>query len=244
MDAYEDMEKGYADIITDRAALVTLATTMQVAIDAYNAASAAARAYCTTKGFIVADVTTFRNAVLREIELIDLRALIAEINTGVVPYLTYNEAGIDEGTVTTAMIGAALIKIAGWQSQLAAFKDADIAAIGGAEFKAGLSKLNDNLNYLKTVAGYNDDFAAEYSKFAAEIFSVTDKDGDEAALLEALKNYDSWYTGLKKLTAEMETVLGEELAEELFDGLNDVMVQRMEDAYVALNAALEGLLAT
>ena len=237
--AYEDMEKGYADIITDRAALVTLATTMQVAIDAYNAASAAARAYCTTKGFIVADVTTFRNAVLREIELIDLRALIAEINTGVVPYLTYNEAGIDEGTVTTAMIGAALTKIAGWQSQLAAFKDADIAEIGGAEFKAGLSKLNDNLNYLKTVAGYNDDFAAEYSKFAAEIFSVTDNGGDEATLLEALNKYDSWYTGLKKLTAEMETVLGKELAQDLFDGLNDVMVQRMEDAYVALNAYLE-----
>ncbi|MBR5826053.1 MAG: hypothetical protein IKY78_03095 [Clostridia bacterium] len=237
--AYEDMEKGYADIITDRAALVTLATTMQVAIDAYNAASAAARAYCTTKGFIVADVTTFRNAVLREIELIDLRALIAEINTGVVPYITYNEAGIDEGTVTTAMIGAALTKIAGWQSQLAAFKDADIAEIGGAEFKAGLSKLNENLNYLKTVAGYNDDFAAEYSKFAAEIFSVTDNGGDEATLLEALNKYDSWYTGLKALTAEMETVLGAELAQDLFDGLNDVMVQRMDDAYVALNAYLE-----
>ena len=237
--AYDEMEKGYADIITNRAALVTLATTMQVAIDAYNAASATAKTYVTGKGFIVADVTTFRNAVLREIELIDLRTLIAEIQTGSATYLTYNEAGIDEGTVTTAMIGAALTKIAGWQTQLAAFKDADIADIGGAGFKSGLTALKSAMDNLKLVAGYNDDFAAEYSKFAAEIFSVTDANGDIATLLEALKKYDSWYTGLKTLTAEMKSVLGKELAEDLFDGLNDVMVSRMDDAYVALNALLE-----
>ena len=237
--AYEDMEKGYADIITDKAALTTLAATMTTAIDAYNAATPSAKAYCTTKGFIVADVTAFRTAVLREIELIDLRALIAEIQTGIVPYLTYNEAGIDEGTVTTEMIGAALTKIAGWQTRLAAFADADIADIGGADFKSGLTAVKSEMDYLKLVAGYNDNFSAEYAKFAAEIFSVTDANGDIATLLDALKNYDSWYTGLKALTAEMKSVLGEELAEELFDGLNDVMTARMDDAYVALNALLE-----
>ena len=237
--AYEDMEKGYADIITDRAALVTLASTMTTAIDAYNAATATARAYVTTKGFIVADITAFRTAVLREIELIDLRALVAEIQTGIVPYLTYSEAGIDEGTVTTEMIGAALTKIAGWQTRLAAFADADIADVGGVDFKSGLTALKSEMDYLKLVAGYNDNFSAQYAKFAAEIFSVTDANGDIATLLDALKKYDSWYTGLKALTAEMKSVLGEELAEELFDGLNDVMVQRMEDAYVALNADLE-----
>ncbi|MBR2716047.1 MAG: hypothetical protein IKB73_07585, partial [Ruminococcus sp.] len=62
--AYEDMEKGYGDIITDKAALNTLAQTMKTAMDAYDAASAAAKTYVTEAGFIRADVETFYSKVL------------------------------------------------------------------------------------------------------------------------------------------------------------------------------------
>ena len=239
--AYDDMEDGYDSIITNRAALVELATTMQVAIDAYNAASAAARAYCTTKGFIVADVTTFRNAVLREVELIDLRALIADIKADIAVYATYSVDGIDEGTVTTSMIGAAINKIASYQTQLKSYQTADISEISGDDnFANTLATVKVALNELAEVAGYNDRFSAEYATFAGEIFSVTDANGDIATLLDALKKYDSWYTGLQALINEMKSVLGEEVANKLFDDLNTVMTQRMDDAYVALNALLEG----
>ena len=237
--AYEDMEKGYADIITDRAALVTLASTMTTAIDAYNAATAAARAYVTTKGFIVADITAFRTAVLREIELIDLRALIADIFATTAPYYNYDVDGVADGSVTSTMIGTAINKVASFISQLGAFKAADILDIAEFDLVTDLTNLKNNLNYLASVAGYEDRFSAEYATFAAEIFSVTDANGDLATLLDALKKYDSWYTGLKSLINEMKSALGEEVANKPFDDLNNVMVQRMEDAYVALNAALE-----
>ena len=238
--AYEDMGKGYADIITDRAALVTLATTMQVAIDAYNAASAAARAYCTTKGFIVADVTTFRNAVLREIELIDLRALIEEIVVTIAPYYNYDVDGVADGSVTSAMIGTAINKVASFISQLGAFKAADILDIAGLDLGEKLTSLKNDLNYLASVANYEDRFSAEYAEYAKSLFFGAESYDDIGALLEELKKYDSWYTGLKSLINEMKSVLGEEVANKLFDDLNNVMVSRMDDAYVALNNLLEG----
>ncbi len=238
--AYEDMEKGYADIITNKAALTELAATMKTAIDTYNAASAAARAYCTTKGFIVADVTAFRTAVLREIELINLRELIAKIFTDTAPFYNYDVDGVAANTVTSSMIGEAINTVASFISQLGAFKAADILDIAEFDLTADLTNLKNNLNYLASVAGYEDRFSAEYATFAAEIFSVTDANGDIGTLLDALKKYDSWYTGLKSLINEMKSALGEDVANKLFDDLNTVMVERMEDAYVALNALLEG----
>ena len=238
--AYEDMEKGYDDIITDRAALVTLATTMQVAIDAYNAASAAARAYCTTKGFIVADVTTFRNAVLREIELIDLRALVAKIFADTAPFYTYDVDGIAANAVTSTDIGTAINTVASFISQLGAFKAADILDVAEFDLVADLTNLKNNLNYLASVAGYEDRFSAEYAEYAKSLFFGAESYDDIGALLDELKKYDSWYTGLKSLINEMKSALGEEVANKLFDDLNNVMVTRMDDAYVALNTLLEG----
>ena len=237
--AYEDMEKGYADIITDKAALLTLAGTMKTALDAYDAATSTAQSYVNGKGFVRADVETFRNAVLREIELIELRELIAEIEATVVTYIGFSVDAIDEGTVTTAMIAEAIAKVAGFRTRLDKYQDADVANIAGEDFETDLLELSNNLSVLSAVAGYNDEFADEYAKFASEIFSVTDVNGDIATLLDALKKYDSWYTGLKALIAEMKSVLGEDVAEKLFDDLNDVMTARMDDAYVALNALLE-----
>ena len=238
--AYEDMEKGYADIITDKAALTTLASTMKTALDAYDGVSASAKAYITGEGFIRADVEAFRNAVLREIELIEIRELIAKIKTDIYTYATYTVDGIDNGDVTSADIGAAINKIASYQSQLTKYQAADINEIAeDDDFSGTLVDVKNALTMLSTVAGYNDEFSAEYAKFASEIFSVTDANGDIGTLLSALKKYDSWYTGLKALIAEMESVLGAELADKLFDDLNDVMTARMDDAYVALNALLE-----
>ncbi len=243
--AYEDMEKGYADIITDKGALTTLAATMKTAIDAYNAASAAARAYCTTKGFIVADVTAFRTAVLREIELIELRAAIAAAWSDICVYAGYSTDGIADGSVTSTMIGAAITTMAGHKTALDGYNSADLKTeaqkiTGEDDFATTINEINAALSNLKKIAGYEDRFSAEYATFAAEIFSVTDKDGDIGTLISALKKYDSWYTGLKSLVAEMESVLGKEIADKLFDNLNNVMVERMDDAYVALNALLEG----
>ncbi|MBR6567918.1 MAG: hypothetical protein IKK60_04615 [Clostridia bacterium] len=237
--AYEDMEKGYGDIITDKAALNTLAQTMKTAMDAYDAASAAAKTYVTEAGFIRADVETFYSKVLREIELIELRELIEEITLGILPFAAYTVDSIADGSVTSADIGAALTAIAGYEGRLDKYNAADVEAVAGADFRTGITNLKQQLSYLKTVAGYEDDFSAEYEKFASEIFSVTDANGDIDTLLSALKSYDGWYTGLKALIAEMKSALGEEVAEKLFDDLNNVMTERMDDAYVALNALLE-----
>ena len=237
--AYEDMEKGYDAVITDKDALLTLASTMKTAMDAYNAATLTAQTYVNGKGFVYADVEAFRNAVLREVELIELRALVAEIEATIVEYVGFSVDAIDEGTVTTAMIAEAITTVAGLRTRLDKYQDADVEAIAGETFEADLLTLSNELSLLSSVAGYNDQFADRYAKFASEIFSVTDADGDMATLLSALQSYDSWYTGLKSLIAEMKSVLGEDVAEKLFDDLNDVMTARMDDAYVALNALLE-----
>ncbi len=237
--AYKDMEKGYDHIITDKQALITLAATMKTAMDAYDAASDYAKAYATEAGFVRADVETFRNAVLREIELIELRELIDEITLGILPFAAYTVDGIANGDVTSADIGEALTTIAGYEGRLDKYNAADVDAVAGADFRTGITNLKQNLSYLKTVAGYEDDFSAQYEKFSSEIFSVTDAKGDIDTLLSALQSYDSWYTGLKALIAEMKSALGEEVAEKLFDDLNNVMTERMDDAYVALNALLE-----
>lgn len=237
--AYEDMEKGYADIITDKTALSTLASTMKTAIDAYDAASPTAKTYVTNKGFSRADVETFRNAVLREIELIELRELVEEVSLGVLPFYAYNIDGIADGSVTSADIIAALSAIAGYEARLNKYTTADINAVAGEKFLTDVVALKQNLNYLKTVAGYEDKFSEKYATYAGSIFSITDDNGAIENLFAELKGYDNWYTGLKSLINEMKSVLGDDVANKLFDDLNNVMTSRMDDAYVALNATLE-----
>ncbi len=237
--AWEQKDKGYDDIITNKQALVELAGTVKAGVDAYSAASASAKAYLENDGYKHDDLVTFYNEVLREIELIELRELIEEITEGVLPFVAYNTDGIADGSVTSAMIANALTTISGYESRLNKYAEADITDVAGEDFRPEFNNLKNTLNYLKTVAGYEDKFSAQYAKFASEIFSVTDANGDMATLLSALQSYDSWYTGLKALIAEMKSVLGEELANKLFDDLNNVMTARMDDAYVALNALLE-----
>lgn len=237
--AYEKKEEGYADIITDKQALIDLANIVKAGIDAYNAASQGAKAYVTTAGFNVSEFDSFRNAVLREIELIELRELIEEITLGVLPFADYTVDGIADASVTSAMIGNALATIASYEARLDKYAAVDVENEAGADFRTGLTELKQSLNYLASVAGYEDEFSAEYAIYADSIFSVTDDNGAIENLLGELQGYDSWYTGLKALIAEMKSVLGEELANKLFDNLNNVMVARMDDAYVALNATLE-----
>lgn len=237
--AYEKKEAGYADIITDKQALIDLANIVKAGIDAYNAASQGAKAYVTTAGFNVSEFDSFRNAVLREIELIELRELIEEITLGVLPFAAYTVDGIADGSVTSAMIGNALATIASYEARLDKYAAADVENEAGADFRTGLTELKQSLNYLASVAGYEDEFSAEYATYAGSIFSVTDDNGAIENLLGELQSYDSWYTGLKALIAEMKSALGEELANKLFDNLNNVMVARMDDAYVALNATVE-----
>lgn len=236
----EAVKAGYADIIENKAALTALLSEIDANLAVYNSASLSAKTYINNNGYDSAAVTTLRAGVVRAIDLIELRELIEKVVVDLLVYAQYDEADIDEGTVTSAMIGAAISKLDSYRTQLSKYNVADIDEISETDnFLGTITDVKNQLTYLGTVAGYNDQFANRYATFAADIFSVTDANGDLETLRNALTSYDSWYTGLKSLIDEMRTVLGDELAEMLFDDLNDVMTERMDDAYLALNTIVE-----
>ncbi len=236
----EAAEAGYADIIENKTALTTLLSEIDANLQVYNGASASARAYIVGEGYDAAKVAALRAGVVRAIDLIELRELVEKATVDMLAYAQYDEADIDEGTVTSAMLGAAISKMDSYRTQLSKYDVADIDEVTGTTgFLGTITDAKNQLTYLGTVAGYNDQFADRYATFAADIFSVTDANGDLETLRNALTSYDSWYTGLKSLIDEMRTVLGDELAEMLFDDLNDVMTERMDNAYLALNTIVE-----
>ncbi len=236
----EAVEAGYADITENKVALTTLLSEIDANLQVYNNASLSARTFIANNGYDATAVAALRAGVARAIDLIELRELIGKVVTDMFIYGQYDEEGIDEGTVTSAMIGAAISKMDSYRTQLGKYQLADIDEITETtNFLGTITDAKNQLLYLASVAGYNDSFADRYATFASEIFSVTDANGDLETLRNALMSYDSWYTGLKALIDEMRTELGDELAEMLFDDLNDVMVARMDDAYLALNTLVE-----
>ena len=234
------VEAGFDSIKEDKTALTTLLSEIDANLQVYNSASLSARTFINNNGYDAAAVAALRAGVVRAIDLIELRELVENATVDMLAYAQYDEADIDEGTVTSAMLGAAISKMDSYRTQLSKYDVADIDEVTGTTgFLGTITDAKNQLTYLGTVAGYNDQFADRYATFAADIFSVTDANGDLETLRNALTSYDSWYTGLKSLIDEMRTVLGDELAEMLFDDLNDVMTERMDNAYLALNTIVE-----
>lgn len=234
------VEAGFDSIKEDKTALTALLSEIDADLQVYNNASLSARTFINNNGYDAAAVAALRAGVVRAIDLIELRELVEKATVDMLAYAQYDEADIDEGTVTSAMLGAAISKMDSYWTQLSKYDVADIDEVTGTTgFLGTITDAKNQLTYLGTVAGYNDQFADRYATFAADIFSVTDANGDLETLRNALTSYDSWYTGLKSLIDEMRTVLGDELAEMLFDDLNDVMTERMDNAYLALNTIVE-----
>jgi len=234
------VEAGYEDIIEDKAALTTLLSEIDANLKVYNNASLSAKTYINNNGYDAAAVASLRAGVVRAIDLIELRELIEKVVVDLLVYSQYDEGDIDEGTVTNVTITTAYSKLESYETQLRKYNVADIDEISGtANFLGTITDAKNQLSYLGAVAGYNEEFANKYADFAANIFSVTDANGDLDTLRDALMSYDGWYTGLKNLIDEMRTELGDELAEMLFDDLNDVMTERIDNAYLALNTIVE-----
>ncbi|MGN0448033.1 MAG: hypothetical protein ACI4GC_05750 [Acutalibacteraceae bacterium] len=184
----------------------------------------------------VAAAKTFVDTLARDIDMYNIKALKAEIDGDVASYSTYDTNGIDEGTVTSAMITAAIADISADITRLNSFNSALVTEICGADYSKSLVDFKNNLTYLGSVAGYNDKFAAEYKKYAEDVKLNFNTEAESKDLMVIEQSYEAWYKGVKALIDEMKTELGDELANALFDGLNEPMIAYMEQAYSVLNA--------
>lgn len=152
-------------------------------------------------------------------------------------YGAYDIDGVDEGTVTAAMITEAVALIGNDITALEKYNAAYVAEVCGANYVAELKSLKTSLTNLGRAAGYNESFLKEYEKFAGEIENPSS--ADSQTLTETLKKYDEWYKDLKALIDEMKTELGEDIAQKLFDELDTLMTEHMDVAYLALNTRVE-----
>lgn len=152
-------------------------------------------------------------------------------------YSSWNIDEVDEGTLTAAMLTEAVALVGNDIAVLEKYNSEYVAEVCGADYVAKLKNLKTSLSNLGKAAGYNEKFIEEYEKFVAEIQNPSQTDSE--TLTETLIAYDSWYSDLKALIGEMKTELGEETAQKLFDNLDSIMTEHMDDAYVALNARVE-----
>ncbi len=232
---------GYDDIITDKGALESLAQNVKTLADRYDAYAADVREFVESheyegETFVRSDVTDFYNAILCEIELIELRVLKATIATEVVPFLGYNEDNVADRTVSETELNYAKGTLKGWLDALDTYDDANVAEVWeGYDIDGYLAELNDNIEYLIIVNGYTDDFADRYAYYVSTVYANTNVADDSEELSAAVKNYDSWYTGLKTLIDEIETELGKELADKIFTELDTAMKAHLDSKYNVLH---------
>lgn len=201
----------------------------------YDNASDAAKAYF--EGFKRDEVVAYMNKVLREIELVALRALKAEIEATVGPYYNYNDDNVTDGSVAGATLSAAKGTVDGFIKSIATYVPANVNEVMPG-YADELGKLSAELGRLIEVAGYTADFSAEYAKYVSEVYANTNLADDSADLLAAVKNYDAWYTGLKALLAEIEG-FDAEVAEKIIKGLDADMKAHMDSRYNALHARVD-----
>ena len=166
--------------------------------------------------------------------IIDYKAT-AELHVN--EYEKWTVDDIDNGNVTAAMITAAVATLNVDIQNLEGYDAAFVAAVAGEGYVDSLKALKASLQELGVIAGYNEEFLAEYAEFAADIRDITTKDYED--LYTSLTNYDKWYTDLKALINEMRTELGDEIADKLFDDLNTLMVDHMNAAYDTLKTTVE-----
>ncbi|MBQ1995628.1 MAG: hypothetical protein II237_05495, partial [Clostridia bacterium] len=199
------------------------AATQNLIIEVYDLDIAAIKATC-------ADVR-------HDYEVYGIVRLKAQTDTHMAMYAGWNEAMIDEGTVTKAMLTTAVATIANDISQFGNYVQANVVEVCGETYLTTLGEFKVELERLGKIAGLNEAFLYEYAKFRDEIKNAIAEDSE--TLLESLINYDSWVTDLKALIATMETELGKELANQLFDELNEPMMAYIGNAYTVLRIRTE-----
>ena len=239
------VDAGYADIITNKAALEALANNVKTLADKYDAYAADVKAYVESHEyegeiFNRAAVTTFYNAVIREIELIELRELKAAIEAELGTFVGYTDEQVADRIVTGTELNYAKGKVDGWIGALNTYADANVAEVWeGEDIDAFLAAVSENLEYLITVNGYTDSFANEYAYYVSTVYGNTNIDDDSADLLAAVKAYDSWYTGLKNLVNNIEYNLDADLADRILKEMDDEMKAHLDSKYNALNTRVE-----
>lgn len=221
-----------------KAQLLTLLNTLNEKFAVYKTVDA------TTQALIVEIYGLDTTKVEKTIEDVDKAyqvACIKEAKTTAdahkATYGAYDIDGVDEGTVTAAMITEAVALIGNDITALEKYNGAYVAEVCGANYVAELKSLKTSLTNLGRAAGYNESFLKEYEKFAGEIENPSS--ADSQTLTETLKKYDKWYKDLKALIDEMKTELGEDIAQKLFDELDTLMTEHMDGAYLALNTRVE-----
>lgn len=221
-----------------KAQLLTLLNTLKEKYAVYQAVDATTQALiASTYELDTAKVESTIEAVDKAYQIACIKEAKATADTHKEKYGAYDIDGVDEGTVTSAMITEAVALIGNDITVLESYNKTYVAEICGETYLSELKKLKTDLTNLGKAAGYNEKFLKEYEKFAKDIENVTSADSE--SLTEALKNYDKWYKELKALIDEMKSELGEEIAEKLFDELDSLMTSHMDAAYTALNARVE-----
>ena len=236
---------GYAG--KTEAQLRELYSTLTTGLKTFDGASAKARAYIGTNGFDRDAVQIFADAVKKEIQLIELRALKETIDSTIPAYEVYTEDMIAAGSVTGADLSLAKGNVNGYVKAIATYPSAHVAEVGMSGYTDTLNALVTKLNSLITFSGYNDQFSAEYSKYVSVIYSATKLDAASADIVAALRGdaangiqgYDAWYTGLKNLLASIENALGTERADKIFKANDDAMKAHMDDVYTTLHTRVE-----
>ncbi|MBQ3087531.1 MAG: hypothetical protein IJC45_09360, partial [Clostridia bacterium] len=200
---------GYAGY--DKAALVTLEGELVANYNQYMKASETARTFIESAegfGFDLAAAIAFYEAVVREIKLFELRELKVKIDNTVAPYYTYTQEDVvgPAPKYTSGDLTVAKGNANGFITSINSYP-ADLVEIVMPGYTTELDRLaNTVIAGLMTVAGYNDQFSAEYAKYVSEIHVALDED-----MFAAVQNYDSWYTGLKGL---MDRIKADGLLEE------------------------------
>lgn len=218
--------------------ILTLLETVKSKYEVYKEADAATQALIvSTYDLDVAKVESTIEALDKAYQVKCIEEAKATADSHKDVYSKYDIDGVDEGEVTSAMLTEAVALIGNDITVLEKYNKDYVAEVCGETYVSELKTLKTDLANLGKAAGYNEKFLKEYKKFANEIENASKADSE--TLTETLKNYDKWYSDLKKLIDEMKSELGEETAEKLFDELDVLMTEHMDAAYVALNARLE-----
>lgn len=236
-------DAGYDSILTDEAALRNLYATLTEGLARYDVARQGTKDYITSKGFVRADIQAFADNVLADIYLIELRALKVVIDNTIPAYEALTEDDVIYTPLTQATLNLYKGEVDGLKASVGTYPDILVSQVMRG-YEERLAALSNHIADLMYIAGFNDEFSAEYAKYVAEVYSATNPNASSADLLVALKgnaeegktSYDAWYTGLKNLLTRIDNNLEDGTAEKILAEKDDAMKARMEATYEALHA--------
>ena len=197
-----------------------------------------------TQQMIIADYGLDTDAVEAKITAVDHAWQVSQVtdykatvDQHIAAYENWELEDVDEGRVTTAELTTALGVLNSDLAELGNYTYEYVTEACGRQYVTALEALRNKIQYLAKASGYNDDFLAEFNYFDAYIEEITT--ADYADLRTSLANYDARYAQLKTLIAKMETELGKENADILFDAYDQRMTTHINNAYAALNTRTE-----